>query len=449
MPPAETPASLARFALLVLVAAAIVFALTRLLYPAKAPEAPLEMLKLSYGPKTYDDALKLANNGVITATERVTARPQDWINQESYARALLGRARLTQSFDDLQAAVQALAKGKATAVAGSGPLLTDAVANFTVHRLAPIEPDVRTLLASVIPPDKADRAEAESLRGDALFYAGHYADALKQYRVAQGVSDDAGIAYRLAIYDIKTAYPDSARAQFERGARLNHGRTRQFMANTWLQIGVVELSRGRWDEAEAMFRKANAVFPGYWLIEAHLAQMAALRGQTAEAARGYEAILTRIEQPDVMDALAILYRSMGNRAASMAWAAKSEAIWNRRLSQLPEAAYAHALEHELVLGDPARALDLAQKNMAARPYGDSATMLAFALTANNRAVEAVRILDALNKTKWRTAQQYVALSQAQAMLGNSAASDAARDEALKINPRAFDPAASLIWFGNH
>jgi tetratricopeptide (TPR) repeat protein len=449
VPPAETPASLARFALLVLIAAAIVFALTRLLYPAAAQDAPLESLKLSYGPKTYDAALKLADNGVATATERVTARPQDWINQESYARAMLGRARLTQSFDDLRAAVDAVDKGKAEAVAGSGPLLTAAVANFTVHRLAPIDADARAVLASAIPPDKADRVEAEALRGDALFYAGRYADALRQYRVAQGVSDDAGVAYRLAIYDIKTAHPDSARAQFERGARLNHGRTRQFMANTWLQIGVVELSRGRWDEAETMFRKADAVFPGYWLIEAHLAQTAALRGQTAEAARGYEAILKRIEQPDVIDALAVLYRNMGNRAASQFWAQKSETIWNDRLQKLPEAAYAHALEHELVLGDPARALALARKNMAARPYGDSATMLAWTLIANNRAAEAVGTLTALNKTEWRTAQQYVALSQAQAMLGNSAASDAARDEALKINPRAFDPAASLIWFGNH
>jgi hypothetical protein len=35
------------------------------------------------------------------------------------------------------------------------------------------------------------------------------------------------------------------------------------------------------------------------------------------------------------------------------------------------------------------------------------------------------------------------------MLGNSDRSDAARDAALAINPRAFDPAASLIWFGHH
>jgi tetratricopeptide (TPR) repeat protein len=440
---------LARSALLVLVAGAIVFALTRLLHPAVADAPPLDTLKLSYGPKTYVAALKLADNAVVLGTERVTARPQDWINQESYARALLGRARLTLSFDDLAAATQALAKARVEAGSHDGPLLTEAVANFTVHRLAPIGPVIDALEASAVPLEPADRAEAEALRGDVLFYSGHYAAALTQYRKAQGVVDGAGAEFRLAMVALKTGQPDEARVRFERSARINRGRTRQFMANVWLQIGVVELSRGKWDEAETAFARGDAIFPGYWLIEAHRAQMTALRGRTAAAARQYQAIVARTGQPDVIDALAVLYRNAGNGPQSRAWAARSEAIWNRRLQQLPEAAYAHALEHELILGDPAKALDLAQKNMAARPYGDSATMLAWTLIANGRAGEAVRVLAALNRTPWRTAQQYVALSQAQAMLGHSAESDAARDEALKLNPRAMDPAASLIWFGNH
>jgi tetratricopeptide (TPR) repeat protein len=427
----------------------IVFAVTRWLRHEVEAPPPIDTLRLSYGPKTYDAAMQLAESGVVLGTERVTARPQDWINQESFARAMLGRARLTLSFDDLAQAMAALAKAKQESGPNYGPLLTDAVANFTVHRLAPIIPDLDGLGKSVVPLEPADRAESEALRGDVDFYSGRYDAARDHYRAASGIIDGPGAEFRLALWSLKTGDPDDARARFERSARINGGRTRQFMANVWLQIGVVELSRGKWDEADAAFAKGEAVFPGYWLIEAHRAQMAALRGQTDQAAAQYRAIIARTGQPDVVDALAVLYRNAGNGPESRAWAAKSKAIWDKRLQQLPEAAYAHALEHELVLGDPARALDLARKNMAVRPYGDSATMLAFALTANGHADEAVRVLTALNRTKWRTAQQYVALSQAQAMLGHSAESDAARDEALKLNPRAMDPAASLIWFGNH
>jgi predicted Zn-dependent protease len=153
--------------------------------------------------------------------------------------------------------------------------------------------------------------------------------------------------------------------------------------------------------------------------------------------------------PEVMDALAALYRTQGDAAASREWAQRSGAIWAKRLQQLPQAAYGHALEHELVLGNPATALALARKNMAARPYGDSATLLGWALLANNRPAEARDVLERLSRTPWRSAQQYVALSQAHAMLGDSDRSNAARDAALTINPRAFDPAAPLIWFGHH
>ena len=442
---------LLRLALGALLAGAVLFAVTRWALPLVHRETlpAIDTLPLSYGPKDYAAGVALADAAVALGKDRVQARPQDWINQESYARALLGRARLTGSFDDLHQALAAVTKGKAEAIAGSGPLLTDAVANFTVHRLAPIERDLAVFEASAVPIDKGDRAEAEALRGDVAFYSGRYADALKQYRMASTIADGTGEAFRLANYEHKTGHHDIARQAFEKSARLNSSRTRQFMANIQLQSGIVELSRGNWDEAEALFRKADQTFPGYWLIEAHVAQMAALRGKTGEAAQGYRAIIARTGQPDVIDALAVLYRNAGNRTESQAWSARSKAIWDQRLALLPEAAYAHALEHELVLGDPVRALALARANLAARPYGDSTTMLAWTLIANGQAAEVVRILEALNKTAWRTAQQYVALSQAYAMLGKSAPSDAARDTALEINPRAFDPNAALIWFGNH
>lgn len=435
----------------VLVAALIVLGLTRLFAAPHAPPPgkPLAALPLAYGPKDYRQAMALANNALALGTERVARRPQDWIYQESYARDLLGRARLTVSFDDLAAAGAALAKGKAEAIAGSGPMLTDAVFNFTVHRSAPIAADLDVVDHAAVPADPGDRAEAIALRGDVAFYSGHYRDAIDRYRESRRLADGAGSAFRIALWEKKTGQFDAALASFARAAAINTGRTRQFMSNVYLQSGIVELERGRWSVAEDWFHKADDSFPGYWLAEAHLAQMWALKGDLRAAERGYLNIVARSDQPDVMDALAALYRSEGNAPASKRWAARSGAIWARRLTQLPEAAYAHALEHELVLGNPAVALDLARKNMVARPYGDSATMLGWALLANGRASEARDVLETLNRTEWRTAQQYVALSQAYAMLGDSDRSDHARETALTINPRAFDPSAPLIWFGHH
>ncbi len=436
---------------LVLAAGVLVLGLTRLLDPPspRTTPAPLERLALAYGPLDFNAALTLADNAVLLGEERVARRPQDWIYQESIARALLGRARLTQSFDDLARAGAALTIGKAEAIAGSGPMLTDAVFNFTIHRAGPIAADLAVVDGAAVPADPGDLAESIALKGDVAFYAGNYAGAIKRYGEAARISNGPGTMFRIALWQKKTGNFDAAIASFARAAAINTGRTRQFMANVELQSGIVELERGNWQAAEAWFVKADRTFPGYWLIEAHVAQMAALRGDMRGAALGYRHILAHAAQPDVMDALGALYRAMGNAAESRHWAAQSAPVWARRLLQLPEAAYAHALEHELVLGDPVKALVLARLNMTARPYGDSATLLGWALLANNRAAEARDTLEALNRSGWCTAQQYIALSQAYALLGDSKRSDAALQTALQINPRAADPAASLIWFGHH
>ncbi|MFM9827857.1 MAG: tetratricopeptide repeat protein [Sphingomonas sp.] len=415
----------------------------------QATPLPLNTLRLSYGPSSYSAAMALANSAVALGEERVARRGQDWINQESYARALIGRARLNLSFDDLAAADSALAKGKAQAIAGSGPMLTAAVHNFTLHRLAPIEADLAVVDNAAVPADPGDRAEVIALRGDIAFYRGNYAKAISYYKESARVWFSPGTLFRIALWEKKGGHFDAALASFAKAATINAERTPQFMANIYLQIGTVELERGNWPVAEQWFQKADRAFPGNWLIQAHVVQMWALRGDLAQAARGYQQIIRRSPQPDVMDALAALYRVQGNAVASRQWADRAGSIWSARVRQLPEAAYAHALEHELVLGDAAQALALARKNMAARPFGDSATLLSWALLANNRPGEARDVLEALNQTHWQTAQQYVALSQAYAMLGDSSRSDAAREAALKINLRAVDPAAPLIWFGHH
>ena len=55
---------------------------------------------------------------------------------------------------------------------------------------------------------------------------------------------------------------------------------------------------------------------------------------------------------------------------------KAGAIWTERYSVMPEAAAAHVVEHELALGDPAKALPIAKADAQARPHGASLILLA-------------------------------------------------------------------------
>ena len=397
---------------------------------------------------SYADALARTDLVIANAKAQVAAASDQWLLHENVARNYVERARLSGNYDDYAAADASLKRAFTVARPGTGPHLVRAQLDFGMHRLAEAERYLTLIEGYAIPSLPDERAEILGMRGDIAFYRGDLKAALNRYEEADRTSPGTA-TFRRAIYAMKTG--DFERAgiyvnQTEREARLPPPQLRAFLE---LQRGILDLESGNWPSAENWFRKADRTFPGYWLTQAHLVQMWALRGNVAQAEQAYRNILARSQQPDVMDALAALYRFQGNAAASRTWAKRSGEIWARRLGQWPEAAYAHALEHDLVLGNSATALTLARKNMAARPYGDSATMLGWALLANNRPAEARALLERLNQTPWRTAQQYVALSQAHAMLGDSKRSDAARDTALKINPRAFDQAAPLIWFGHH
>jgi len=397
---------------------------------------------------SYSEVMAAADLAIANAEPQAAAAGDQWLMHENVARAYLDRARLSGNYDDYVAADAAFARAFAVAAPGTGPHFLRAQLDFRLHRLAETERQLAAIDGYAIPPPPEERAEILGMRGDIAFYRGQLEAALQLYEEADRVSPGTA-TFRRAIHALKTG--DFARAesyldQTEREARSPSHQLRAFIE---LQRGIIDLVRGDWPSAESWFRKADRTFPGHWLSQAHLIQMWAARGKVKEAEQGYLRVIERSGQPEVMDALAALYRSQGNAAASREWAERSSAIWATRLQQVPEAAYAHALEHELVLGNPATALSLARQNMTARPYGDSATLLGWALLANNRPAEARDVLERLGRTAWRSAQQYVALSQAYAMLGDSDRSDEARDAALTINPRAFDPAAPLIWFGNH
>ncbi|MDZ7588181.1 MAG: hypothetical protein U5J78_03130 [Parasphingorhabdus sp.] len=416
----------------------------------KAEFDPLDAsIKMAYGPRNFSEAYSKANNVVLLGQERVRRAPDQWAYQESRALSAFVRAQLTGSFDDYAAATAAIDIAMAEAPKSAGPALSNAVINLSVHRNARAAAALSIMDGFVVPPDPADTAEAAALRGDIAFYNGQYAAALRLYKKAAVTSGGTRQTFRLANWYKHLGQPDRAASIFRGGASVETGRTPQLFSTYLLQLGSIALMDGRWSEAERYFARANAVFPGYWLAQAHLAQMLAVRGDMAGAKDLYLDILSKQSVPEVMDALASLYRSQGQAAEAREWADGAAAIWNRRLQLLPEAAYGHAVEHELALGDPARALMFARKDYAQRPFGETATMLGWALLANNKAEEARAVLEGVNATGWTSASTHAALAEAYALLGRGKASDAERDAATALNPKIFDPAASLIWFGHH
>lgn len=401
-----------------------------------------------FGPASYPKALSIAESAIAMGKERVSKGEDEWLRHESLAQAHLRRSSLAIDYDDLILSGKALTRANRLAPPGSGPLLTEAVYAHKTHQLGRLKEALLVIDNFAVHLDPLITAESASLRGDVAFYSGQPEKARRYYAKAASHDQNAGVFYRQAILAKSKGDFDGAIAHFNQ-ANMHPATSTPFAnATTAMQIGAVEMARGNYEAASEWFTAADRQFSGFWLIEAHLAQAKAIEGNLAGAISDMRAIANRAPSAEIMDALAMMLRADGQAAESRRWARRAGEIWAIRLKQLPEASYGHALEHELVFGLPSKALDLAKRNVAARPYGEARLLLAAAHLANGQTREAVGELALAERSGWRSAPLYALKAQALEVSGRSNDARRAREVALSLNPRIFDQETSLVWFSH-
>lgn len=387
--------------------------------------------------KDYDEALARLDQHLDSAKARADSLDDGWLVHEVVARAWLWRARLTGSYDDHRAAREALRRGFSRASPGTGPHMTGAMLAFSMHRLGEAERYLDTVDRYAVPPGGGDRAEMIAMRGDIAFYRGDYAAALAAYdeadRLVPGTSD-----FRRAVYHSKTGRLDLAEDYYDKSERALPFATPQARARMELQRGILDLESGRWDEALAHFRKADGMFPGYWLIEEHIAEVTALKGDLAGAERLYRDIVRRTGHPEFMDALAGIAAERGDPIAEAAWTRRADQVWRTRLRQIPEASYGHAIDHCVQKQDWACALALARRNHEARPYGDAKIALARALLHNDRPDEARAMIETVLNSPWRVPAAHAVAAEIYAARGSAPEAARERRLALAMDPHALD-----------
>ena len=403
-------------------------------------------LRPGFGPTGFAESLASTQQRVAAARENVALISGEWLREEGLAAALLARFRLTGDYRDLAEADAVLTAAMARVPDPAGPVLSRAMFEVLVHRLDRADAALARFARSAAPDDN-ERADAAALAGDIALQRGQSAAASGFYARAARMAPSPGIALRRAVLAARRG----ERAQAGQALEALLAAPRQppaLLGELALQRASLAYAVGDWDGAAQWVTGSNRVYPGYWLAEAYAAQSEALAGRTGTAIRALTAIAKRTGRPEVMDALAHLLRLEGRGAASRAWAAKAAAGWEARAALFPEAAIQHRAEHELAVGSVARALALAEADVAARPGPQGIALLARALVLSGRPRVALRWLDKSRDAGFVGAGALMLRADAEAALGNATASQAARDAALAINPRAGDPAARLIWFGH-
>lgn len=395
-------------------------------------------------PTSYAEQLAVTNHKMGYVQAYAERLKTDAGAYADLANLYLGRARLTGSFDDYAMAGKLYDQAFAVAKPGFGPHLDRAIYNFTIHRLPAVEPDLKAVDRYAI-AEPGPTATVQGLRGDLAFYSGRYPEALALYRRSHATLVMMSTSFRLAYYWGRMGDPDKARRYLDEAESQVIGPQQQQRSFLEMYRGILSLDHGLWDDAEAHFRRADAIFPGHWLVQEHLAMVLALKGHPDQAMAIYQGIAQRTDLPEAADAVAGLYRATGDFANAQTWAARADALWRKRLAQLPEAAYGHLVDHLLAFGAPAETLRVALQNFQARPYADSATQLAWAYMANHDPANALKVLGPTLASGWVSAEPHIVASEAHALLGQGPEADAERKAALAINPHSLDRNPGLVW----
>lgn len=401
------------------------------------------------GPASYGEEAAAIAKAVHASSRRADHHGDSWLADEYLAMAIHRDGQLSGDFDRIEQASDILNDARAIAPDGSGPLLSSAIVAFSAHRNSEASDHLVKARNVAVNADRIQRAEQAALAGDLALYRGQYRDAERLYQSSANLAPGVEIALRIANLHQRMGEFDEGVSILADALNSAEQPSRKLAAVTLLSAGGMELKRGDWVDARKLFERAEQVFPGYWLASAHIAQLDAAEGQYEEAFRRYRSILSRHDEPSVMQAYASALSAQGRDKEAEALEGRAANILLTKIADAPEAFADHALDAAIGAGDAKAATRFAELNYAARPYGDSIVGVARALNLAGKPAEAIELLQGVEESGWRSTEQYLTLAESCAALDQLECVQNARAKARAFNSKAFDPGSELLAFGNH
>jgi tetratricopeptide (TPR) repeat protein len=403
--------------------------------PAKVPE-PSPRDRKEAERRTWAYQLTALDTRIASAKEIAEKNKSSFMALDRVAGMYLERARMTGDYGDYAQAETFIAKAFEVDEKGFGPFMSRARLNYTLHRMDRVDADFEKAQQTLIQDDEK-RAGLLLFAGNIALQRGRYADALAAYEESTEIKRNAANLPALAFYRWGTADFDAADALYLEALEQYHGKTFEPIAWMHLQRGLMDLSRGRYDDALAHYREAETWLRGHWLIDEHIAEILTLTGKTDEAIALYLEIIERTNNPEFMDAMAGILGEQGKPDEAREYVTRARKRYEELMARYPEAAYGHALGHYLEFGDDATfVVDLAEKNHTLRPNVDAKVLLAQAYTKAERTADAKRVIDEALATVWNTADLHATAAKVYRATGDATRADEELAKAKAIDPHA-------------
>lgn len=356
-------------------------------HEAPEGEVPIEDL---HG---YDREVRVIELRRRVIGKRLAARKDDPARKVAYANALLDLQRLTGDLNLIEAA-QRLAD-EAAEVQPETPRVKTLQATLLAkrHRFGDALAIYETL-----PKSRSNRIAIANTR----FEMGEYEPALAELRaIAAEERPDPHLLASIAIREGKLGRFDVADATMAEAAKHYHNKVERWpVAWQHLMLGLMDLDRGRYEEAQAHYLDARKEVLGWWLVDEHLAEIDLLLGMPNKAIRAYEKVVAETGNPELIGALAEAYEAAGRAEEAEQTRARAQKAFDEQVARHGSLVSGHAIEFYIEYGDPKRALELATANAEMRPNGESKLLLADALEKNGDAAGAEKLRAEVKKSGW-------------------------------------------------
>ena len=273
--------------------------------------------------------------------------------------------------------------------------------------------------------------------GDALIELGRYREAFGTFDHMSSLRPDLSSYSRVSYARELLGRPDAAKQAMTLALDAAGG---QPEPTAWVetQLGKLAWSRGRIAEAEAHYRVALSIFPGYVYALEPLALVEEARGQHRAAIAVARHAADALPLPQTVATLGDLYAQHGQRRAAQQEYALVDVI--RRVlvangvrTDLEVAQF--DADHGVRLG---RALAAARTARRARPSIDGDDVLAWALERNGRCAEALPYSRRALRLGTHDALKYFHRGMIERCLGHESRSWF--QKAIRLNPHF-----SLLW----
>jgi tetratricopeptide (TPR) repeat protein len=266
--------------------------------------------------------------------------------------------------------------------------LLKAHAAFKLHKLA----DVDAALSTV--PSVYDSDEGRLIRADLDFQHGRYQMAENGYIEVLQRERSWGALARLAHLRSKMGDVPGADALYEEAQ--DQLTAKEMRAYAWLvvQRGFLHFARGRHDAAELHYRRADAAYPGYWLVEEHIAELLGAEGRYEEAVEILERIVSNSHRPDLEQAIGELCDLAAREKPADYWKQRALAAYLQSARRGEVHFYHHLVDYYTdVVEDGAKAIKWAHKDLRLRENFATQAALAWSLYRDGQFGDAVRWID--------------------------------------------------------